>query len=371
MIRVGVIATARQRHGGTLLYTLSMLDALTRLPKSAYQVTIFAEPDNHEYDVLGLPIAPMPSTISLLGGRLLGRHPFTAVDVFLSPVYSVALLVCSRPFAFTLHDLQERHYPENFSLMTRIWRRGINWLLSIRAKRIICESDFVRNDIVRYINVKEEKVVVIAAPPIALLLDSAIGGAAIDIVRSKFSLPPTYVFYPAQFWLHKNHRRLVEAFAIVLRQYPECALVLTGKPRDEYDRVFELVHQLGLASSVRHIGYVEQSDLAALYRGATVAAIPTLFESISIPIYEAFSVGTAVCASNVVAIPEQVGDAGLLFDPHSIEDIAEKICTLLSSQALRENVIKNGYRRMQSITHDQYAIRLSKLISKIHQMQNE
>lgn len=62
-----------------------------------------------------------------------------------------------------------------------------------------------------------------------------------------------------------------------------------------------------------------------------MAAIATLFESISIPVYEAFSVGTAVCASNVVALPEQVGDAGLLFDPQSTDDITEKICALLVS----------------------------------------
>ena len=81
-------------------------------------------------------------------------------------------------------------------------------------------------------------------------------------------------------------------------------------------------------------------------RSATVAAIPTLFESISIPVYEAFSVGTAVCASNVVALPEQIGDAGLLFDPESADEIAAAISRLLGDPALRRTLVERGFQRM-------------------------
>lgn len=370
MIKIGVLAKARQRHGGTLLYTLSMLDALARLPKTDFQLMVFAEPNNQEYAALGLSIVAAPGMLKLIASRLLRRNPYAAVDFVLAPVYSSALLACGKPFAFTLHDLQERHYPENFSLITRCWRRVVNGLLASRAQRIICESEFVRSDIIRYIGVSEQKIEVIPAPPIAMLRDANTDDSAIATVRAKFSLPESYIFYPAQFWQHKNHRRLIDAFALVLRNHPDCVLVLTGKKRDEYERVFARVSELGLTTNVRHIGYVAQSELAALYKGATVAVIPTLFESISIPIYEAFSIGTAVCASNVVAIPEQVGDAGLLFDPNSVEDIANKINTLLSNSVLRAQLIKNGHRRMQFVTHNEYAIRLSDLIAKVFLCKN-
>ncbi len=362
MIKVGVLALARQQNGGTLLYTLSMLEGLAKLPKSLFEVTIFTKADYQEYFNLNLPVAIAPSFFSLIIGRLLGRKTYGEIDLMIAPVYSSELLVCGKPFVFTLHDLQERHYPENFSLQTRIWRRIINWLLANYAKRIVCESTFVREDIARYIGINKNKVSVLPAPPISILRDSMIDDTAILKMREKYKLTMRYIFYPAQFWPHKNHARLIDAFALILEHHPDVVLVLTGKQRDEYERVFKRVKAAGLVNKVRHIGYVEQEELVALYKAATVVAIPTLFESISIPVYEAFSVGCAVCASNVVGLPQQVGDAGLLFDPNSKFDIAEKICQLISDPYLRTQLIDRGRKRMLSVTHEQYAQNLSDLI---------
>lgn len=368
MTTVGILATARQHNGGTLLYTLSMIDALSRLSVERYKFVIFAAPDNHEFDALGLPIVRVPGAIGLLKSKLMGRNHFDAVDKILAPVYSMSLLICGRPFAFTLHDLQERYYPENFGLATRLWRKLSNRLLAVRAARIICESRFVQRDICKFLGVPEHRVAVVPAPPISMLRDNPSDEDGIARMRLKFGLPQLYIFYPAQFWPHKNHRRLVEAFKLVQNKHPDCYLVLTGKMRDEFERVFARVRELALDKKVIHIGYVEHAELAALYRGAIVAAIPTLFESISIPVYEAFSVGTAVCVSNVDALPEQVGDAGLLFNPNSTEDIAEKICTLLSNSELRTCLIERGYRRMVSITHEEYAESLALVIDDMDQL---
>ena len=365
MTKVGILATARQSNGGTLLYTLSMIEALRRLPPQRYACTIYTDHDNHEYDALGLPIVRLPGLLRAAFERLLGRRLFDEVDLVIAPVYSMNLLASPRPFAFTLHDLQEKYLPENFGLATRLWRQLTNRMLTRRAARIVCESNFVKGDIVRFFGVPEARIAVIPAPPITSLRESRLDDASLAAVRAKFKLPPQYVFYPAQFWPHKNHRRLVEAFARVAEAHPECTLVLTGKKRDEFGRVFERVRELGLSSRVLHIGYVETSELAGLYRCATVAAIPTLFESISIPVYEAFSVGTPVCASNVVALPEQVGDAGLLFDPLSVNDIADKIGTLLADSALRTQLTERGLRRIASINHAGYALQLAELIDSM------
>ena len=365
MTKVALLALAGQRNGGTLLYTRSMIEALTRLPRERYRFTLYTSDANHEYDDLGLPVVRLPGGPSIAASWLAGRDPFGDADCVVAPIYSTILLATRRRFAFTLHDLQEKHYPQYFSLATRAWRHLSNRLLSARASRIICESNFVRSDIVAHFGVSASRIDVVPAPPISLLRDSRLDAEHLAAVRRKFDLPECYVFYPAQFWPHKNHLRLVEAFVRVKRRFPDCALVLTGTQRDEYERVFARVRELGLGAQVRHIGYVEQAELAALYRCATVAAIPTLFESISIPVYEAFSVGTAVCASNVVALPEQIGDAGLLFDPLSAEDIAAAIERLLADPALRQQLIERGFRRIASVTQDGYALRLAGVIDSL------
>jgi glycosyltransferase involved in cell wall biosynthesis len=364
MKSIGILALARECNGGTLLYTLSMIEALQTLPKDDFEFTVFTTEDNHEYDSCSMPIVRVPGAAGLLIRRLIGINPFRHVDALVAPVYSTSLLFCGRPFAFTLHDLQERYYPQYFSLAMRAWRWLSNRLLTKSASRIICESRFVQRDIADFFGVPQSRVAVIPAPPVASLRDGPGDSASIAAIRQKFGLPKRFVFYPAQFWPHKNHRRLVEAFALVRRLHPDCVLVLTGKERDEFDRVFARVRELGLQEHVRHIGYVEKSELAMLYRAATVVAVPTLFESISIPVYEAFSLETAVCASNVVALPEQVGDAGLLFDPFSSEDIAEKISMLLGDPSLRATLVERGRARMCEVTHADYGRRLAALIEQ-------
>ena len=173
------------------------------------------------------------------------------------------------------------------------------------------------------------------------------------------------LFYPAQFWPHKNHHRLVEALAILVEKHERCQLILTGKETYEYQRVFAQIRALRLEARVRHLGYLSTEELAAVYKLATVVVLPTLFESISIPVYEAFMIGVPVCASNVVALPEQIGDAGLLFDPTSPEDIAEKVDRLLRDGALRAELVRRGRERVRSLTRERYALQLQGILDQV------
>jgi glycosyltransferase involved in cell wall biosynthesis len=365
VIDVAIITFAEKRKGGVLSYSRSMIEAMKLVPSGSARLTIFTSKKNREYDDLEIPICRLPSTAVVLLKRLFGVDPFLNMDVVIAPTYSLALLATKRPFAFTLHDMQERHYPEYFSRPNRAWRLFKTNVLARSAARIICESRFVRDDIVRFLRVPAQRVEIIVAPPVSKMRRSMVEVSQIEAVRARFGLPECYVLYPAQFWLHKNHRRLVSAFAEVIATVPQCHLVLTGAERDEFPNVMSHVRDLGLADIVHHIGYVALEDLAALYAGASVVAVPTLFESLSIPVYEAFLMEVPVCASAVVALPEQVGDAGLLFDPKSPTDIAEKIVSLLVNEDLRRKLVVRGKQRMAAIRMDLYSAKLWSLISQL------
>ncbi len=120
--------------------------------------------------------------------------------------------------------------------------------------------------------------------------------------------------------------------------------------------------RFGLQEKVRHLGYVEQDDLHSIYKLATALVMPSLFESVSIPIYEAFQVGTPVAASNILAIPEQVGDAGLLFDPKSVDSIKQAILRSSIPRPPRE-LGKRGRERMSAMTPERYGAQLQDLLS--------
>ena len=90
--------------------------------------------------------------------------------------------------------------------------------------------------------------------------------------------------------------------------------------------------------------------------------MPSLFESVSIPIYEAFQIGTPVVASGILAIPEQVGDAGLLFDPTSVESIKEAILKILKDPEAARLLGKKGRDRMLAMTPEKYGAQLQDLL---------
>jgi len=91
--------------------------------------------------------------------------------------------------------------------------------------------------------------------------------------------------------------------------------------------------------------------------------MPTLFESVSIPIYEAFALQTCVCSSNVVALPEQVGDAGIIFNPNDISDISKNIMKILDNKDLKSKITLLGYTRVKNFNHQNYKNKLLKVLN--------
>jgi len=368
--RLGVVAVATPRNGGTFQYTLSTLHALRAL--QGWVVTLYCGTNSRYYQDLGFPIRRMYSAqrfmwaLSVLPHALgiAGREPFDQEDALLVPAYSPIVLRTRKPFAVTLHDLLEFRNPDYVSPARRLWRRYLNSQLSARAAMIVCEADYVRRDIVQFLRVAEQKVRVIVAPPLLPRRPDDVAERA-ESIRAKYGLPSQMLFYPAQFWVHKNHLRLIEAFARIAGDFPACGLVLTGREGGVLRRVRDLIEQHGLARRVTYLGYVEQGEFPALYDLATALVMPSLFESVSIPIYEAFQAGVPVCASSLPGISEQVGDAGLLFDPTSVESIADSMRTLLADADLRVSLAKSGRERLAQNSYARYTSRLQALVDDL------
>jgi len=372
VIKLGVVALSRPEYGGTYQYTLSTLQALRHV--TGFAVTLYGNPENPDFRALGFPISPFSESrkdqLKALAAYRLGirlSDPFTSEDILLGPIYALTLLHTSKSFAFTLHDLQERYYPQNFGPIQRAWHHQVYDALLGRARRVVCESHYVQGDITRFFGIEKDKIAVVPAPPQTQFL-TAQGTAQLAAARARLKLPEKFLFYPAQFWAHKNHLRLVEAFAGVAAEVSDAKLVLTGKVRDEYATVMASVDKLGLREKVLHLGFLETADLQSVYQLATLLVMPSLFESVSIPIYEAFQVGTPVAASNILAIPEQAGDAALLFDPTSVTSIKEAMLTLLRDPQAAAVLVARGRARMAAMTPQRYGAELQDVL---HQLQKK
>jgi len=384
--KLGVVALAGPGNGGTYQYTLAMLHGLQHV--RGFDVTLFGDPANPDFVKLGYPIRSLGESygrqltaLAFDRMRLPLPDPFASQDLVLAPIYSLALLHTNKPYAYTLHDLQELHFPEHFSALQRIWRHQIHSRLLARAGRVICESGYVKSDIVASFGISEKRIAVIAAPPQRQFLTLQ-GDEQLRAVRGRLGLPERFLMYPAHYWPHKNHLRLLEAFRLVVNEEPDLKLVLTGqtqpipaqskkrhksatKRNDDYQTVVNAVDRLRLNEQVVHLGFIDRGDLQAIYQLATALVMPSLHESVSIPIYEAFWSGTPVVASNILAMPEQVGDAGLLFDPTSVAAMSDAILRVIRDPAAARQRAQRGRERMLAMTPERYAEQLQGLLSEL------
>lgn len=366
MTKLGFVALAEPDNGGTYQYTLAMLHGMQHV--RGFDITLFGDPKNPDFVKLGYPIIRLTESYAKQLAALASQRmhlrlsdPFASQDILLAPIYSLALLHTSKPFAYTLHDLQERYYPENFSSWQKIWRDQIHSRLLKRAGHVICESRYVKSDIIRFYGVPEQRVDVIPAPPQQHFL-SDLSSEQLRAARDRLRLPDKFLVYPAHYWAHKNHLRLIEAFRLVVNEAPDLKLVLTGKKIDDYETVVNAIDKAQLNDHVCHLGFIDLEDLHAVYQDAMALVMPSLFESISIPIYEAFQVGTPVAASNILAIPEQVGDAGVLFDPTSVVSIKDAILRIVWDPELADLLRKRGRERMHMMTPEGYGNQLEAVL---------
>jgi glycosyltransferase involved in cell wall biosynthesis len=144
-------------------------------------------------------------------------------------------------------------------------------------------------------------------------------------IVGKYNLPDKYLFYPAQFWQHKNHENLIKAIHQVKNKIADIQLVLAGSKKNGYESAQNLVKSLNLTPNIHFLGYVPDNDMPAIYKRARAMIMPTFFGPTNIPPLEGFALGCPVAVSNIYGMPEQVKDAALLFNPNSVAEIAASI----------------------------------------------
>jgi glycosyltransferase involved in cell wall biosynthesis len=263
--------------------------------------------------------------------------------------------LCALPTVYNPHDLQHLHYPKFFDPRSIAYRETIYPAGCHFAHTVVTASDWAKKDVMRHYGTSSEKIQVIpwAAPTNAYPEPST---ELINSVREKYHLELPFAFYPAMTWEHKNHLRLLEALALVRdRHGREIQLVCTGHKNEFWPRLEQCIEMLNLEKQARFLGLVEAAELRAIYQLAQFVIIPSLFEAASGPLFEAWEHGTPAACSTVTSLPEQAGDAALLFDALSVEAIADALAKLATSDTLREDLKRRGERRLADFSWERTA----------------
>lgn len=260
------------------------------------------------------------------------------------------------PYVLTLHDLQPLERRATHGALKRAYL-GAAIPPSVRRARLTAvPSEFVRRSVLARFGTDPDRVVVVPHGVGALEQPTPA-----DVVAARYRLDGPVVLYPAITYPHKNHAVLVDAFARVAATHPDALLVLPGGRGSEEDRLRDQIDGLGLRDRVRRTGRISAADVAGLYAAAAVVAVPSRYEGFGLPAVEAMAYGAPVVASDATALPEVVGEAGLLVAPDDVAAWADAIGGLLDAPAERERLRAVGRARAGRYTWSANAAALADL----------
>jgi len=297
------------------------------------------------------------------------------IDLLLDISFTATGFETQIPYVYAVHDLQHRLQPEfpEVSADGEWERREYHYRNGCRyATLILADSEVGKEDILNFYGaygVTADRVKVLPFLP-ASYLELDVAEFKLQTVRSTYQLPDRYLFYPAQFWPHKNHARILQALGLLKHQRGiEIPIALCGSYGGQvrnrtFEELMSLRSELGLENAVHYLGYVPNEDMSALYAGAIALIMPTFFGPTNIPILEAWAHRCPVLTSDIRGIREQVGDAAVLADPRSVESIAEGIHRLWTDEGLRRNLSDLGRRRLDSYTREDFEGRVVQILQE-------
>ncbi len=429
-MRIGIYAEVRSQQGGTFRYTVTFLEMLRALDLDDEFVVLHRRKTDLPMTALiggAWSQATLPSGVmdvvqdmgvAIVGEQFARRvwyyatrlHPSSVVltskgeprfdrlggrwyrdrrmDFVVYPVYSVKAFETRVASVVTVHDLNHRVYTEfpEVRALGEFERREYYFSNVCRsALTVFVESETGREDLLEYYadtGLDGDRVVVLPMLPASTVKPGVSPGERAR-VRERYGLSGDYLFYPAQFWPHKNHLRLVEALSLLKQDAGLTpTLVLGGSysgalRRRTFATAMRAARRLGVDRQVRHLGFIPDEDMSALYSAAVGLVMPTFFGPTNIPVLEAFAVGCPVVTSDIRGIREQTDGGAILVDPRNPEAIADGLRRLLTSNDMRTGLIRRGrevlsrytsqdYRRILKQALQDTKVRVGQRLSSVH-----
>ena len=286
-------------------------------------------------------------------------------DLFHAPHYVLpAAIHCNS--VVTIHDCIHLMFPQYLpNRMAYAYARAQMWTAAHRSDCILTVSDASKRDILHLFNIPPEKIVVVynaidahfsVTPP----------PDAVARVRERYQLDHRFLLYVGNIKPHKNLVRLIEAFSeLRTGDLEDLKLLIIGDEISKLPAWRLAVHRHTLHKHVRFLGYVPDDQLAVLYRLAAVFVFPSLYEGFGLPPLEAMASGTPVVVSNVSSLPEVVGDAAVLVDPHDIDSIVDGLRCVLTNPARAEDMRRKGLERSREFSWERSVARTLEVYKRI------
>ena len=354
------IDLGRQR-GGNESYVQGLLTGLAKHPQiGALNVLVGAH-----WDVAGFPCRPhyvqtgpyrpIPYLLWQQSAALRKLSFDWYLSTFFLPFWAPARS------ALLIHDLSFLSLPNAFPVSVRLYMRALVGSAVRRAQRIILLSEFVRSEFRRYYPAVPPARIGVVYPGYAPQF-TAVPQPADDVIRRRHGLPESYVLTVSSIHPRKNILSLLQAYELLLAASQSAlSLVIVGQ-RYWGSQALEARAQ---ALGVKLLGYVPQTDLPAIYRGAHIMVYPSLYEGFGLPPLEGMASGVPVVCGDNTSLPEVVGataadslPAALMVDVRRPEAIAAALARLFTDPDYCASLRAAGLARAQAFSWDRTALEM-------------
>ena len=285
------------------------------------------------------------------------------IDVLFNPKYSIPLNVrCAT--AWVCHGLDWYIMPQASRWIDRL---NHHWLVpqyAARSDAVIAVSETTREHVMKYLDVPGERVHTVYSG-LSDAFHSPIGQQQLEDARRRFNLPPRFLLYCGAVYPPKNFTRLIRAYAQVGPARGVPLVIAGGSNRFLSARELLEPQRQNIAEWVHWMGWLDNADLPAVYRLADGLLLPSLYESVGMPVMEAMACSCPTLTANRYGTRELAQGAAVLVDPESVEDIAAGIGRILDDQLLRAALRQAGRERAERFTWQRTAAEVMKVLESL------
>jgi glycosyltransferase involved in cell wall biosynthesis len=245
-----------------------------------------------------------------------------------------------------IHDINYVHIPEDLKWTNRKYYNYFFPKYAKKADRIITISQYSKQDIITTFKIDQEKIDVIHLGINSFFKPAS--GEEIDQIRKRYSAGKEYFLFVGTLHPRKNILRLLEAFDLFRKEsHVSTKLIIAGKEMHRTNEMHEFKNSMEFKDDVIFVGRLNDEKLQDIYAAALALCFVPYFEGFGLPPIEAMQCNIPVICSNVTSMPEVVGDAALLVDPFSVDEIKTAMIAIQKSPELRHQLVEKGKIRKQ------------------------
>ena len=242
------------------------------------------------------------------------------VDILYCPFSAATFKEKGIPTVSTILDIQHEFYPQFFEPQELQHRRKFYQDIVKKVEKVICISDYTKETFCEKYGYPIER-----AETIYIAIQNRFNQEDDSVLERLGIKGQKYIVYPANFWEHKNHKLLLNAFAMYATEHKDMKLVLTGNPLEQKTYYEELQKALKIDDLTVITGYLTNEELYSILKNAKGLIYPSLFEGFGIPVVEAMHLQKLIACSNQTSLPEIGCDAICYFDPRKPDEILKGI----------------------------------------------